>query len=76
MLRCLSELTRRHAHWALMPMLAWAIAAHAQDQTASKAPADINKTVDAFVGHWILASTEQGPGYQKPVRCRVTFHCN
>ena len=75
MLRHLSKLTRRHAQWVVIPMLAWAIAAHAQNESAPKAPPEIKKTVDAFVGHWILAATDQEPGSQKPVRFRVTIDC-
>jgi hypothetical protein len=59
----------------VVPMIALAGAAQAQDKGAPNQSPEIRKTVDAFVGHWVLAGTDQEPGSQQPVRFNVVIDC-
>ena len=38
-------------------------------------PPEIKKTVDAFVGHWIIIGTDTEPGAKAPVRFELTLDC-
>src|ERR1051326_7892551 len=47
---------------------------HAQSK-ASANPPEIKKTVDAFVGHWIITGTDTEPGAKAPVKFELTLDC-
>ncbi len=41
----------------------------------SATPQEIKKTVDAFVGHWIITGTDTEPGAKAPVKFEMTLDC-
>jgi hypothetical protein len=41
----------------------------------SGTPPDIKKTVNAFVGHWIITRTDTEPGANVPVKFELTLDC-
>ncbi len=49
--------------------------AHAQSEGVAKPPPEVKKTVDAFVGHWVLTGTDQEPGSQEPVHFKLAIDC-
>ena len=50
-------------------------AAQGQSGGTPPPPPEIKKTVDAFVGHWTLAGTDQEPGTAKPEHFNVVMDC-
>ena len=49
--------------------------AHAQTERAAKPPPEVKKTVDAFVGHWVLTGTNQEPSSREPVHFKLAIDC-
>jgi hypothetical protein len=49
--------------------------AHGQSEGAAKPPPEVKKTVDAFVGHWVLTGTDQEPSSEEPVHFKLTIDC-
>ena len=47
---------------------------HPQNKESAKPP-EIKKTVDAFVGHWIITGTDTEPGAKAPVKFELTLDC-
>ena len=47
---------------------------HPQSKESAAAP-EIKKTVDAFVGHWIITGTDTEPGDKAPVKFELTLDC-
>jgi hypothetical protein len=48
--------------------------AHSQSNPSTTSP-EIKKTVEAFVGHWILAGTDMEAGANAPVKFELTLDC-
>jgi hypothetical protein len=45
-----------------------------QSKESAAAP-EIKKTVDAFVGHWIISGTDMEPGAKGPLKFELTLDC-
>ena len=41
----------------------------------SALPPEVKRTVDAFVGHWIITGTDMEPGAKAPVKFELTLDC-
>ena len=59
----------------LLMFLLGAASLLAQAETAPPSPAEVKKTVDAFVGHWILTGTDLEPGATAPAAVNGTMDC-
>jgi hypothetical protein len=47
---------------------------HPQSKDSANPP-EIKKTVDAFIGHWIITGTDTEPGAKAPVKFELTLDC-
>ena len=48
---------------------------HSQSNESVPPPPEIKKTVDAFVGHWIISGTETEPGAKAAAKFELTLNC-
>lgn len=47
----------------------------AQNQQPPATPPEVKKTVDAFLGRWVLTGTDTEPGAKAPVHFEITIDC-
>jgi len=71
----LSWSARRCFKWTVAGAVVLSGVVEAQAEGPATPPPEIKKTVDAFVGHWVLAGTDQEPGSAMPAHFKVIFDC-
>jgi hypothetical protein len=64
--------------WLIISSLIWLLGLPSEVHGQSKGsamPPEVQRTVDAFLGHWVLTGTDTEPSPQVPVHFNLTIAC-